>query len=164
LVEEKVSTYLFRGLVFRLSIRDKSWNVLLRPLLGSDVAELSTQITGLARLGLAGIADGDLTALVRIQVSASAGAVAVGGDRLLVDVVHEGTTSSWESREGDAELDASTFGSRDSDNGATDRAAFLDRQSSNIAGTGGAIGDDRGRDNSRRLSADSRRCGDEGED
>jgi hypothetical protein len=60
---------------------------------------LSTQVASLARVGLAGVADGDFATLVRVQVSASASAVAVCGDGLLVDVVHEGTTGGGESRE-----------------------------------------------------------------
>lgn len=72
---------------------------LLRPLLCGDVTELAAQVTSLARLRLASIADGDLATLVGVKVGASAGAVAVRGDRLLVKVVHEGTALSRETRD-----------------------------------------------------------------
>jgi hypothetical protein len=87
------------------------FNILGGKLLGSEVAVLSTQVADLARLGLAGIANRYLATLVRILVSASSGAVAVRGDSLLVDVVHEWAAGSGETREGDAELDTSTIGS-----------------------------------------------------
>jgi hypothetical protein len=148
-VDKKESTYLFRVLACWLSRRKKGANVLLRPLLGGEVAVLSTQVTRLARVGLAGVANGDFATLVRVQVSASAGAVAVGRDGLLVNVVHERTSSSGQSCERDAELDAVTLGSRDSDDGATERAAFLDGQSSDIAGASWAVCDEGRRDNSR---------------
>jgi hypothetical protein len=148
-VDKKESTYLFSALVCWLSRCKKGANVLLRPLLGGNVAVLSTQVTGLARVRLAGVADGDFATLVRVQVSASASAVAVCGYGLLVDVAHEWTTGSRESSEGDAELDAVALGSRDSDDRTTDGVAFLDRQSSDIAGASWAICDEGGRDNSR---------------
>jgi hypothetical protein len=148
-VDKKESTYLFRALACWLSRCKNCGNVLLRPLLGSNGAVLSTQVTGLARVGLAGVAAGDFATLVGVQVSASASAVAVCGDGLLVDVVHERSSGSRESSERDAELDAITLGSRDSDDRATDRVAFLDGQSSDIAGASWAICDEGRRDNSR---------------
>jgi hypothetical protein len=87
------------------------FNILGGKLLGSEVAVLSTQVADLARLGLAGIANRYLATLVRILVSASSSAVAVRGDSLLVDMVHEWATGSGETREGDTELDTSTIGS-----------------------------------------------------
>jgi hypothetical protein len=72
---------------------------------------LAAQVTNLARLGLAGIADRHLTALVRVKVSASASAVAIAGDRLLVDVVHEWAALCWQTRNGDGELNTSAIAS-----------------------------------------------------
>lgn len=102
---------------------------------------LAAQVAGLARLGFAGVADGHLAALVRVEVGAGCGAVAVLGDWLLVEVVHEGAASGWEAAEGDAEQDTDTVRSRDGGDGATERAALLHRQSSDVAGTRGVASD-----------------------
>jgi len=102
---------------------------------------LAAQVAGLARLGLAGVADGHLAALVGVEVGAGGGAVAVLGDWLLVEVVHEGTAGGWEAAEGDAEQDTDTIGSRDGGDGATERAALLDGKSSDVAGARGVASD-----------------------
>ena len=72
---------------------------------------LAAQVTDLASLGLAGIADRHLAALVRVEVSASSSAVAIAGDRLLVDVVHEWAALCWQTRDRDGELNASAIAS-----------------------------------------------------
>jgi hypothetical protein len=136
-------------------------DVLSRPLLRRNVSVFSAQITRLARLGLARIANRDLAALVRVQMGASSSAVAVGGHRLLVQVVHEGATSSGQAGEGDAELDADAVRGRDGSDGAADGAAFLDGQRSDVAGAGGAVGD-LGRGGGLRAGEGGR--GDEGDD
>jgi len=70
-------------------------SLLLRPCLGRDVAVLSTQVAGLASFGLASVADGDLATVVRVEMSAGGGAVAISRDGLGVDVVHERTALGW---------------------------------------------------------------------
>jgi hypothetical protein len=124
---------------------------------------LSAQVTGLASLGLAGIAGRSLATLVGVEMSASASAVAVGGDWLLVDVVNEGSTSGWEAGERDTEQDASTIGSRDTSNGTTESAALLGRKSSDVAGAGWAAAD-HGSRNDRGLSANGRCRSEESDD
>ena len=137
---------------------------LLRPLLSSDVAILSAVVARLARLWLAGIADGDLAALVRVKMGTSGSAVAVLRDWLLVDVVHERTPGGWEAGEGDAELDTDTVGSSNSLNRATKRAALLDGESRDVASTSWVASDLGSRNDSRGLSADGRRRGEHGDE
>jgi hypothetical protein len=64
-------------------------DVLCRELPLGDVSVLAAQVTGLAGLGLAGIAERDLATLVRVKVSSSTSAVAISGDGLSVDVFME---------------------------------------------------------------------------
>ena len=109
--------------------------VLLGPRLGSDVSVLAAQVTGLACLRLRGVADGHLAALVRVEMGAGASAVAIGGNGLLVDVVHEGTTGGGEARKGNGEADAFAISARDGGNGTTEGAAGFLRQSAHVAGT-----------------------------
>ena len=52
-----------------------------------DVAVFACKITDLACLGLGGVARGFFAALVGVQVGEGAGAVAVGGNGGVVDVV-----------------------------------------------------------------------------
>lgn len=70
----------------------------------SDVSVLATQIACLAGLGLRSITARLLTTLVRVEVSAGASAVAIGGNCLLMDVVHfkqsvQGSLHTYSSRE-----------------------------------------------------------------
>lgn len=51
-------------------------------------AKLATQITRLTLLGCSLITRRRLTTLVRVQMRASARAIAIGGDGLLVNMVH----------------------------------------------------------------------------
>lgn len=54
---------------------------------GGDVAEFAGEVADLAGLRLGGVAGGLFAALVGVEVGARRGAVAVGGDGLVVDVV-----------------------------------------------------------------------------
>lgn len=134
------------------------------PLLCSDVAVLAAQVTDLAGFGLAGVAGRGFTALVRVKMSTSTSAVAVGRHRLLVNVVDERTALGWETRERDGELDAVAIIGRDSSNRATNSVLLLIRQGSNVRGALGVAGNYGSRDNGRGLSSDSRSCSDERKD
>lgn len=90
--------------------RGEEIDVFLRPCLSGDVAVLAAQVTDLAGLGLARIADGDLATVVRVKMSAGASAVAIGGNGLGMDVVDERAALGWESREGDGEAYALSIG------------------------------------------------------
>jgi hypothetical protein len=137
---------------------------LLRPLLLSDVAEFAAQVARLAGFGLAGITDGDFTALVRVEMSASASAVAIGRHRLLVDVVHERTALGRKTRDRDSELDTSAILSGYSSDRATNSVLGLLRQCSNIRCTLGVVANYGSSDNGRGLGGDSRSRSDERED
>jgi hypothetical protein len=139
-------------------------DVLSRPLLCRDFSVLAAQIARLARLWLARIASRDLATLVRVQVGASASAVAIHGHRLLVQVVQEGATGSGQAGEGDAELDAGAVGGRDGGDGAADGAALLDGQRRDVAGAGGAVRDLGGGGDGRGLRAGDGGRGEEGDD
>ena len=136
----------------------------MRTLLRSDVAKLAAKVTSLASLRLASITDGYLAALVGVEMSASASAVAVGRNRLLVEVVHEGTALGRKTRDGDSELDAVAILSRDGSDRTTDGILLLLRQSSNVRGALGVAADYGSRDDSGGLGGDSRRRGDERKD
>jgi hypothetical protein len=96
-------------------------------------------------------------------VSAGTRAVAVGRNRLLVEVVHEGTARCGKTREGDLELDAGTIRARLGDDSTTERAAFLDGQSGDVGSTNWVSSDLGGRD-SRGLGANDRGRSKERED
>lgn len=151
-VEVNVSTSM---LVFHLCGYELMYS-LLRPLLCSDVAMLAAQITGLACLRLAGVADRNLATLVGVEVSASASAVAIRRDRLLVNVVHEGSALGRETRNRNSELDAFAILGRDCGKGAADGVLLLLWQSSNVGCALGVVADYRSRDNSGGLSGNSR--------
>lgn len=134
----------------------------MRPLLCSHVAVLAAQVTSLAGLGLGSIADGHLAALIGVKVSLGGGAVAILWDGQLVDVVHEGTTLSWKTRNGELEVDASSVGGGGSRKRAAEGAAGLLRKSSNIANASGVASDDRSR--SAGLGADNGRSREDRDD
>lgn len=106
----------------------------MRPLTGGNVAILSAQVTGLAGVGLAGIADGDLAALVRVNMGTSASAVAVRGHGLLVKVVDEWAANFGKTRERNAEEYALAVGTGGSKDGSTERVVGLLRKSGNVGG------------------------------
>jgi hypothetical protein len=130
------STYLRQKLATKSCNFRERIDLLSRELPRCEVAVLAAQVAGLARLGLAGIANGHLAALVRVEMGTGGSAVAVLRDWLLVEVVHEGTASGWEAAEGDTEQDTDAIGSGDGGDGAAERAALLDRQGSDVAGAG----------------------------
>jgi hypothetical protein len=132
-------------------------DVLLGPLLGSDVAELSAQVAGLARLGLGGIAHGSLATNVGVKVGTSSSAVAVRRNGLCVQVVHEGATLGRQTRDGDGELDTGTVVVGGGSNRATNGTLGLLRQGSDVGSAGGVVVDG-GRDSRRdgRSRSDDR--------
>jgi hypothetical protein len=90
LVERKASVYLLTLLAG--CSRVGRGNVLGRERALGNVSVLAAQITSLASLRLARIAEGSLAAEVRVQVSAGSGAVAISRDWLGVDVWCEVST------------------------------------------------------------------------
>jgi hypothetical protein len=137
-------------------------DVLLGPLLGSDVTVLSAQVASLARLGLGGIAHGGLATNVGVKVGTSASAVAVRRNGLCVHVVHEGATLGRQTRDGDGELDTGAVGVGGGNNRATNGTLGLLRQGSDVGSAGGVVVDG-GRD-SRGLGRDGRSRSDDREE
>ena len=103
---------------------------------------LAAQVARLANLGLAGIALFVLAVVVRVQVSASTRAVAVGRNGLSMDVVHERAASSRETRKVNVEAHALAAVGRRALNGASEAAAVLGRQCGNVLGTSRVVGGD----------------------
>ena len=129
-------------------------NVLGCELCSSDLAVLSRQVTSLTCLGLGGIACGYLAAVVRVQVGASARAVAIGGDGLGVDVVGEGTLGFRQSVEGNGELDTVAVRHRSALHGDGQVVAGLWCELSPVPGVIRVVGDEGSRSG---LGADG--CG-----
>jgi hypothetical protein len=94
-------------------------------------------------------------------MSAGTSAVAVRGNRLGVEVVHEGTASRREASKGDGELDALAVGAGGSLDGSGKSAALLHRKSTNVLGAHGVAGDD---GSGSALSGNSGGRGQDGDD
>lgn len=73
-----------------------------------DGTMLSRQITDFTSLRRGRIASNDLTTLVRIQMCHCAIAVSVGRDRLVVNVIGEGTNDILETLEADRDSNTGT--------------------------------------------------------
>lgn len=95
-------------------------------------------------------------------MSESGRAAAVGGDRLLVEVVHEGRAVGWEARELHAELDTNAIGRGDGRDGTAGHA-LLGGDGSDVAGDR-CVGDLGSGDDSGGLSTDDRRRSEDGDD
>ena len=125
-------------------------------------AVLAAQVADLARGGRGGVADGVLAALVRVQVRHGGRAVAVGGHRLLVDVVQEGPAGRGEPGERDLEADADAAGRGHGLHGPAHRRLGRIRQRGHVHGAERVVGHDgRGREG-RGLRERGGREGDEG--
>lgn len=131
-------------------------DLLLGPLLCGDVAKLAARVTCLASLRLTGIANRNLATLVGIKVSASAGAVAVRRNGLLVKVVHERTALSRETRDRDLEVNAIAVLSSGRSNGTANSVLGLLRKGGNVGSTLRVAADYRSSDDGRGLGSDSR--------
>lgn len=129
---------------------------------GGEVAVFAAQVAGLARLWLAGVADGHLAARIRVQVGASSQAAAVGGYRRSVQVVHEGAARGRQAGELHVEFDADATGTGDSRDGAA-WGARLSWNGGDVAGSS-CVGDLGSGNDSRRLGADDGRRGEDGDD
>lgn len=130
-------------------------------LLGAEVSVLAAQVTSLAGLGGARVARHGLAVVVRVQVSTSGSAVAVGRDRLSMNVVHERAASGWETGKVNAKLDTLAVGSGGTLNGTREGASRLLRKRSNVLCADGVVCYYGG---VGRLSGDGRSRGQDGDD
>lgn len=107
-----------------------------------DLAILAAQVTNLARAGLAAIANGNLATLVGVKVGASARAVAVSRNWLLVDVVHEGTARLREIVDMDSPLNARSARKRAGRDRAS-KTGLVSAEMGGVASTREVVLDDR---------------------
>lgn len=116
----------------------------LRVARSAELAVLAREITDLAALRLVGVTGGILAALVGVKVSKRLGAVAILGNRLVVDVVRVWAIVERETRDGDLELDTSAAADRGGSHRATNGGVLAVGESGDVDSAGRVVGNDSG--------------------
>lgn len=129
--------------------------------MSAEVSVLAAQVASLAGLGRARVARHGLAVVVGVQVTTSSSAVAVGRDRLGMDVVHERAASGWETGKVNAKLDTLAVGTGGTLNGTREGASGLLGKRSNVRCADGVVCYYGG---VGRLSGDCRSRGQDGDD
>lgn len=123
----------------RIQITERS--LVIRP---RRLAVLAAQIADLAGLRLGRVADGLFAADERVQMRLGAGAVPVGGDGLVVDVVEEGSPGGREAGDVDGEDDADAVGGGGAGHGAAQGGGVFVLERGFVGDAFGETGDDFG--------------------